>query len=60
MGVVSALFIVLVTILCTYSSSVPHSPHLLTLNLTGPPVGVWMVAGCGADLLINICLTILG
>ncbi|KXS99374.1 hypothetical protein AC578_8991 [Pseudocercospora eumusae] len=25
-----------------------------------PPVGVFLVAGCGADLLINICLTILG
>lgn len=27
---------------------------------TVPPVGVFLVAGCGADLLINICLTILG
>lgn len=25
-----------------------------------PPVGVYAVAGCGADLVINICLTILG
>ncbi len=25
-----------------------------------PPVGVYAVAGCGADLLINILLTILG
>lgn len=25
-----------------------------------PPVGVAMIAGCGADLLINICLTLLG
>lgn len=25
-----------------------------------PPVGVYIVAGCGADLLINICLTLLG
>ena len=25
-----------------------------------PPVGVFLVAGCGADLLINICLTLLG
>ena len=24
-----------------------------------PPVGVFLVAGCGADLLINICLTVL-
>lgn len=27
---------------------------------TVPPLGVYMVAGCGADLLINICLTLLG
>lgn len=25
-----------------------------------PPVGVALVAGCGVDLCINICLTILG
>jgi len=25
-----------------------------------PPVGVFLVAGCGADLLINILLTVLG
>ncbi|KAA6413403.1 MAG: Plasma membrane proteolipid 3 [Lasallia pustulata] len=25
-----------------------------------PPVGVFLIAGCGADLLVNICLTILG
>ncbi|KXL50620.1 hypothetical protein M433DRAFT_419129 [Acidomyces richmondensis BFW] len=25
-----------------------------------PPLGVFLIAGCGADLLINICLTILG
>lgn len=25
-----------------------------------PPVGVYAVAGCGPDLLINICLTLLG
>ncbi|KAI0140384.1 hypothetical protein LQW54_002302 [Pestalotiopsis sp. IQ-011] len=31
---------------------------LITILL--PPVGVWAVAGCGADLFINICLTLLG
>ncbi|KAM0435317.1 hypothetical protein ACHAPT_003411 [Fusarium lateritium] len=41
MGVVSAIFLVLITILF-------------------PPIGVWAVAGCGMDLFINICLTILG
>ncbi|GAD96853.1 hypothetical protein PVAR5_5518 [Paecilomyces variotii No. 5] len=25
-----------------------------------PPIGVFMISGCGADLLINILLTILG
>jgi uncharacterized membrane protein YqaE (UPF0057 family) len=25
-----------------------------------PPLGVFLERGCGADLLINICLTILG
>jgi len=25
-----------------------------------PPLGVFLIAGCGADLLINICLTLLG
>ncbi|TVY15356.1 Plasma membrane proteolipid [Lachnellula arida] len=41
MGAVSAVFLVLITILL-------------------PPVGAYIVAGCGADLLINICLTLLG
>ncbi|RDW78502.1 hypothetical protein BP5796_06354 [Coleophoma crateriformis] len=41
MGVVSAVLLVLITILL-------------------PPIGVYIVAGCGADLLINICLTLLG
>ena len=31
---------------------------LITIFL--PPVGVFMVAGCGADLFVNICLTLLG
>ena len=29
-------------------------------NLIVPPIDVYAVAGCGADLLINIMLTILG
>ena len=34
---------------------------MLTCNSsTVPPLGVFLVAGCGADLLINICLTLLG
>ncbi|KAH6987609.1 hypothetical protein BGZ61DRAFT_585367 [Ilyonectria robusta] len=41
MGVVSAVLLVVITILC-------------------PPIGVYAVAGCGMDLFINICLTLLG
>jgi uncharacterized membrane protein YqaE (UPF0057 family) len=33
---------------------------LIVLTIFAPPIGVFMIAGCGADLLINICLTILG
>lgn len=33
---------------------------IVIITLFFPPVGVFMVAGCGADVLINICLTILG
>ncbi|EHA55756.1 hypothetical protein MCOR27_003448 [Pyricularia oryzae] len=33
---------------------------MVIITIIFPPLGVWMVAGCGADLLVNICLTILG
>ncbi|THX87273.1 hypothetical protein D6D05_02193 [Aureobasidium pullulans] len=33
---------------------------LLIITIFMPPVGVFFIAGCGADLLINICLTVLG
>ncbi|KAL3422916.1 plasma membrane proteolipid 3 [Phlyctema vagabunda] len=33
---------------------------LVLITILLPPIGVYIVAGCGADLLINICLTILG
>ncbi|KAL1845377.1 hypothetical protein VTK73DRAFT_599 [Phialemonium thermophilum] len=33
---------------------------LIVITLFLPPLGVWAVAGCGADLFINICLTLLG
>jgi uncharacterized membrane protein YqaE (UPF0057 family) len=33
---------------------------LILITLFFPPVGVAMIAGCGADLCVNICLTILG
>ncbi|KAI1328749.1 hypothetical protein F5Y16DRAFT_397960 [Xylariaceae sp. FL0255] len=33
---------------------------VVLITILFPPVGVAIVAGCGADLLINIALTILG
>ncbi|KAF2436904.1 UPF0057-domain-containing protein, partial [Tothia fuscella] len=33
---------------------------LVIITIFFPPVGTFLVAGCGADLLINILLTILG
>ncbi|KEF54755.1 uncharacterized protein A1O9_09197 [Exophiala aquamarina CBS 119918] len=38
------------------------APALLIVLITIllPPVGVFLVAGCGADLFINIALTVLG
>ncbi|ORY71295.1 uncharacterized protein BCR38DRAFT_329912 [Pseudomassariella vexata] len=33
---------------------------IILITIFFPPVGVWAVAGCGADLFINICLTLLG
>jgi len=33
---------------------------LVLITILFPPVGVAIVAGCGADLVINICLTLLG
>jgi len=33
---------------------------LIIITIFFPPVGVFLVAGCGADLCINILLTILG
>lgn len=59
MGAASAILIVLITILCVL---IPHSlfAHPINLHLLVPPLGVYMVAGCGADLFVNICLTILG
>ncbi|KAK3196121.1 hypothetical protein K4F52_000989 [Lecanicillium sp. MT-2017a] len=33
---------------------------IVLITLLFPPLGVWAVAGCGMDLFINICLTLLG
>lgn len=65
---ISAIILVLITIFRTPQPSKiarikppQRIPRKLTdTNPTVPPVGVYVVAGCGADLLINIALTILG
>jgi uncharacterized membrane protein YqaE (UPF0057 family) len=56
---INTLLLVLITI---FSSSQPPPPYKLppTNTTPVPPVGVFLVAGCGADLLINILLTCLG
>ncbi|KAF9737364.1 hypothetical protein PMIN06_013014 [Paraphaeosphaeria minitans] len=33
---------------------------LILATIFFPPIGVFAVAGCGADFFINICLTVLG
>ncbi|KAL2040733.1 hypothetical protein N7G274_006712 [Stereocaulon virgatum] len=33
---------------------------VVVITIFIPPLGVFLIAGCGADLLINICLTLLG
>ena len=33
---------------------------IVIITIIFPPLGVFLVAGCGADLLINIALTVLG
>jgi len=33
---------------------------IVIITIFLPPVGVFLVAGCGADLFVNICLTLLG
>ena len=62
---VSALLIVIITILRKFRASHHWSNKecgtVLTARVNAvPPVGVYMIAGCGADLLVNICLTLLG
>ncbi|KAF7509160.1 hypothetical protein GJ744_008387 [Endocarpon pusillum] len=33
---------------------------IVLVTILCPPVGVFMISGCSADLIINICLTLLG
>ncbi|KIM99593.1 hypothetical protein OIDMADRAFT_19701 [Oidiodendron maius Zn] len=32
---------------------------LVLITILFPPLGVYLIAGCGVDLLVNICLTLL-
>ena len=64
MGAASAVLLVLITILCKSTpgqlrSKVPVEDEDTDLCLV-PPLGVYAIAGCGMDLCVNICLTILG
>lgn len=43
-----------------YNTKMIATVLLVILTIFLPPVGVYCVAGCGADLLINILLTVLG
>jgi uncharacterized membrane protein YqaE (UPF0057 family) len=44
----------------TYNAFFPANALQANDFMTVPPVGVYIVAGCGADLLINIALCFLG
>ncbi|KAG8217823.1 hypothetical protein J3R82DRAFT_5988 [Butyriboletus roseoflavus] len=46
------------SILLSVSHSLTLSQIIFAFIL--PPLGVFLERGCGADLLINVCLTILG
>ena len=74
MGVASAVLIVIITIFCKLDArdklilylsydrlaSKRMLTHVFSPHSSVPPLGAWMVAGCGADLFVNICLTLLG
>lgn len=64
MGVASAIILIIITLFCTFTGPQWFGEiHSLSTNIglqIVPPLGVFAVAGCGVDLFINICLTILG
>ncbi|KAK0276738.1 hypothetical protein LTR35_002879 [Friedmanniomyces endolithicus] len=60
---ISGILLVIVTIFRTTTPiPTPDPPLPLTTDppSTVPPLGVFLIAGCGADILINILLTCLG
>lgn len=65
MGAASAILLVLITIICKSGrlancASRPVGEIAETDSFPVPPLGVYAIAGCGMDLFVNICLTILG
>ena len=54
---IASLLLIIITIFCTPS---PPLTHQVTNDPKVPPLGVFLVAGCGADFLINLLLTLLG
>ncbi|KAI3577040.1 hypothetical protein IWW34DRAFT_851385 [Fusarium oxysporum f. sp. albedinis] len=60
MGAISVVFLILITIFCQSQTPPDRTMQSKTNVVAVPPIGVWAVAGCGMDLFINICLTLLG
>ncbi|KAJ4147984.1 hypothetical protein LMH87_002475 [Akanthomyces muscarius] len=44
----------------TVTMAVASALLIIVITILFPPAGAWAVSGCGMDLFINICLTILG
>lgn len=57
---ISAILLVIIAIFRKFLSATLHFSSRTETYFTVPPVAVYLVAGCGADLLINIALTVLG
>lgn len=57
---ISAILLIIITVFRKTNSHRQLISMGLTRFATVPPVGVYLISGCGADLLINICLTLLG
>ena len=65
---ISSLFLIIITVFrkllfsARAKASIPLESTELTESIRDPvpPLGVFLIAGCGADFLINLCLTLLG
>lgn len=66
MSAVSSILLVLITFFCKRAQMpITHAYPLqrlanMAIRQSVPPLGVYIIAGCGADLFVNICLTLLG